>query len=166
MSLTGKPGLTTVADIANDGFWLDVSMAELMNRYRLPSEYADDTIKTGLTLAIIRVNEKLVRAKAAILLLGFATFADYVTANPKPLAGDDELNIDYKHAVYCRAKAFLLQQFKTMNRKAVAENEANESEETEEFWLDESKKSVAVIMKVIFPDEFHTAKSGFNVVSL
>lgn len=166
MSLTGKPELTTAEPIVNDGFWPDLSMADLMANYRLPSEYVTEVIKTGLVLALVRGNEKLERAKAAILLLGHATFEAYLTANPEPVAGTEKLKLHYENVIYARAKASLLQQFKTINRRDIAENEAKESEETEQFWLDESTASVAAIMKVFFPDEFHTAKSGFYVASL
>lgn len=153
MSLTGKPSLTTASPITNDGFWLDVSMADLMSKYRIPSEYADDTIKWGLSLAVIRINEKLARAKAEMISLGSDTFADYLSAHSTPVAEGELLQIHYEAAVYSRAKALLLQQFKTMNRRTIAENEAKESEQTEQYWLDESQKSIASIMGWFFPTE-------------
>jgi len=166
MSLTGNPTLTTSQPLVNDGFWLDVAVGDLISKYRIPSEYADDTIKTGLLLAIVRVNEKLKRAKDEMIVLGYNTFQLYLNNNSNSVAGAELLHIHYEHAVFSRAKAFLLQQFKTMNRRDVAENEAKESEETEQFWLDESAKSIAAIMMEFFPTETHVANNDVYVSSI
>jgi len=163
MSLTGKPSLTTASPITNDGFWRDVSMADLMSKYRIPSEYADDTIKWGLSLAVIRVNEALERAKTVMQDDGFATFDDYLTAHPNGVADSELLQIHYEAAVYSRAKANLLQQFSTMNRRKDAENEAKESEQVEQYWLDESASSVAAILSTFFPLEFFAGKADVHV---
>jgi len=163
MSLTGKPSLTTASPITNDGFWIDVAMADLMSKYRIPSEYADDTVKWGLSLAVIRVNEQLDRIKQAILLMPFTTFELYMDSNSMPVVGSELLQVHYEHAVYSRAKAFLLQQFSTMNSRKVAENEAKESEQTEQYWLDESAQSIAFLMRTFFPAESFVSKSNVHV---
>ncbi len=158
MSLTGKPSLTTAAPVANDGFWPELSLSDLMNRYRIQSEYADDTISWGLSLALVRVNEQLERAKQAVLIMPFETFAGYLESSSAAA-----LNVHYEHAVYSYAKAFLLKQFSTMNRRKEAVNEAKESAETEQYWLDESQKSVAAILRKFFPGEDHSTKANFFV---
>jgi hypothetical protein len=157
MSLTGKPSLTTAAPVANDGFWPDLSLSDLMSRYRIPSEYADDTISWGLSLALVRVNEQLERAKQAVLVMPFETFTAYLESSSAAL------KVHYEHAIYSYAKAFLLQQFSTMNRRKEAENMAKESSETEQYWLDESKKSVAAILRHFLPGEEHSTKANFFV---
>ncbi|AWX99517.1 hypothetical protein A8139_05560 [Marinomonas primoryensis] len=162
MSLTGKPSLTTAAPVANDGFWPDLSLSDLMDRYRIPSEYADDTISWGLSLALVRVNEQLDRAKNNVLAMPFESFDAYLESMTI-LYGKPALSVHYEHAVYSYAKAFLLQQFSTMNRRKEAVNEAKESAETEQYWLDESKKSVAAIMRKFFPEEEHSTKANFYV---
>jgi hypothetical protein len=162
MSLTGKPSLTTAAPVANDGFWLDLKLSDLMDRYRIPSEYADDTISWGLSLAIVRVNEDLERAKQVVLAMPFETFTEYLESMTI-LYGEPALKVHYEHAVYSYAKAYLLQQFSTMNRRKEAENMAKEAPETEQYWLDESKKSVAAILRKFFPNEEHSTKANFYV---
>jgi hypothetical protein len=162
MSLTGKPSLTTAAPVANDDFWPDLSLSDLMSRYRIPSEYADDTISWGLSLALVRVNEQLERAKRAVLVMPFETFDAYLESMTI-LYGKPALTVHYEHAVYSYAKAFLLQQFSTMNRRKEAENMAKESSETEQYWLDESKKSVAAILRHFLPKEEHSTKANFHV---
>jgi len=162
MSLTGKPTLTTAAPVSNDGFWLDLTLSDLMDKYRIPSEYADATISWAMSLSVIRINEQLERVKEAVLDMPFLTFSDYLDSKTI-LYGEPALKVNYEHAVYSYAKAFLLQQFSTMNRRKQAENEAKESGETEQYWLDESMKSVASMMRAFFPEESHSTKANFYV---
>jgi len=117
MSLTGKPALTTSADITNDGFWPTLSVGELMSKYRIPAEYADDTIIWGLTLALVNVNMALEPVKADIVALGFVSLTAYTTAHPHVINSNPLLDTLYKHAVFSRAKAGLLMQFNSMNRR-------------------------------------------------
>lgn len=163
MSLTGKTAQTTQVSIDNDGFWPALSIGDLLGKYRIPSEYADATVETGLILGMIRTNEALVQVKTEIVSQGHDTFEDYLTANSLPIGGSELLMVHYQHAVNSRAKAHLLQDFKTINRREVAENEAKESEQTEKFWLDESRKSVAAMLRHFFPDEKHTDSANFHV---
>ncbi len=162
MSLTGKPTLTTAAPVTNDGFWLDLSLGDLMDKYRIPSEYADSTISWAMSLAVIRLNEQLDSVKQAVLAMSFSTFTAYLDSKTT-LYGEPALKVHYEHAVYSYAKAFLLQQFSTMNRRKQAENDAKESEDTEQYWLDESMKSVASLMRNFFPEESHSTKANFYV---
>lgn len=166
MSLTGKPSLTNASPITNDGFWPDVAMGDLMSKYRIPSEYADDTIQWGLSLAVVRVNEHLERIKQLILSDAVETFEDYLQANSSPIFNRELMHVQYEHAVFSRAKALLLKQFVTMNRRQIAENEAKESEQTEMYWLDQSQASVASLMKAFFPDEDFMRKSNLHVALL
>jgi hypothetical protein len=166
MSLTGKPALTTSAALANDGFWPDMSIGGLLSKYRIPAEYADETIRLGLTMAMVRVNEKLAKVKAAIVALGHATLQAYCTANVKQIAGEDVLILQYRHAVFCRAKAFLLRQFPTVNRRPVAENGAKEAPETEQYWLDQSQAAIASFFELFLPDEAVAAQDGVYVALL
>lgn len=166
MSLTGKPQLTASAALANDGFWPDVAIGGLLNQYRIPAEYADDTIKLGLTMAMVRVNEKLAKVKIAIIALGYATLQAYCDANVKQIAGDDVWILQYRHAAFCRAKAFLLRQFPTINRRPIAENEAKDAPETEQYWLDQSQAAIASFFAEFLPDETVSAQDGVHVALL
>ena len=163
MSLTGRTAQTTQSTVENDGFWPAISIGDLVGKYRIPSDYADSTVETGLLLGIIRINERLMAVKAAILADGHATFAEYLTANSLPVGGSELLQIHYEHAVCSRAKAHLLQDFKTISRREAAENEAKESDNTEQFWLDESARSLASILDHFFPDETHHNSANLHV---
>ena len=163
MSLTGKPALAVAAPIENDGFWLDVSTADLMGKYRIPAEYVGDVITWGLTLAVVRVNAALVNVKNEIIIRGFATLEAYLNANSEQVGGFEIIQTHYEHAIYARAKASLLQQFNTMNRRDSAENQAKESEDTEQYWLDESAQSIAALQGAFFPDDVFIANHSVHV---
>lgn len=153
MSLTGKPELTTATRFSNDGFWPDLSLAELMDKYRIPSEYANDTISWGLTLALVNVNLELEPVKAAIIATGFNSLAAYTSANSHLINNQEQREIQYKHAVYAYAKAQLIPQFNSMNRRENAVNAAKESPETEQYWLDQSAHAVQQLFGKFVPDQ-------------
>jgi hypothetical protein len=166
MSLTGKPALTTAAAVTNDGFWPNLTLADLMNNYRIPSEYADGVIQTGLNLALINVNLKLASVKAKLVLDGYATLAAYTTAHPEALNGKQVLEELYKHAVYARAKAGLLMQFATINRRPQAENQAKEGDDMETYWLDESQAAIAEFFRRFLPAELVLSNANTLAVLL
>jgi hypothetical protein len=167
MSLTGKPALTTAAAITNDGFWPDLALGDLLTKYRIPAEYADDVIKTGLMMAILRVNDQLEAVKAAIVALGFTTLADYASVHhTREVGGINALQLQYEHAVFARAKAGLLKQFNTLNRKPEAENAAKESNDTEQYWLDESQGCIKAFFDLIVPASNTLGKANARVVLL
>ena len=157
---TGKPELTTAEAITNDGFWSDLAMADLMAQYRIPSEYADEVIKDGLILAMIEINRQL-RAVKAVLLLDFADIDAYTTAHSEQIGGVEVFVKKYQEAVFSYAKALLLQQFKTMNRKPEAENQAKESPETETYWLNKSGAAVAFLFEKLGVDR-ETGRQALN----
>lgn len=142
MSFSGRP--TTFVDhpIANDGFWPDLALAEFQAAYRLPAEFLSELLAEGVTQAMGEVNLDLAKRKAAWQAAGIGN-----------VAGADTLLLQerafyaatYKRAVYCRAKAYLLQQFATVNRRASAENLAKEAPETGEAFLAFSQQAVRLL---------------------
>jgi hypothetical protein len=166
MSLTGKPQLTANAPLSNDGFWPDLIVGEFLSKYRIPSEYAEDVIVTGMTLSMVRVNEKLAGIKAAMQALNYASLQDYCEQHINRVGGQDVLQLQYQHAVFSRSKAFLLQQFNSMNRRPVAENAAKEAPETEQFWLDQSQSAIASFFALFLPQEQVSANDGVHVALL
>ena len=166
MSFSGKTALTTLAPMVNDGFWPDLAIAELIDGYRIPPEYADAVIITGLKLSAIRVNELLDDAKTEIKRLGHANFAAYASADPLQINNSPVVLECYKSAVFSRAKAFLLQQFNSLNRKPEAENAAKESRDTEVFWLDASQINIQMLIKRVLPNANTPSKAGVYVAML
>lgn len=157
MSLTGKPLLTTADPVANDGFWPDLLIGNLMSKYRIPPEYDDDVIKTGLLMAMIRVNGQLAAIKDRVALLAYADFSAYADdLHPDTINDVNVLLLHYEHAVFARAKADLLKQFNSLNRKPNAENAAKEADDAVEFWMNASQGSILALFNAIIPDDTDT----------
>ena len=138
---TGKPELTIAVPISNDGFYPDLAIEDLMAAYRIPSEYVAEVIIDRLMLAMIEVNQQLKPVKT-FLLLTYPDLAHYCTANSEQIGGMEITVKKYQEAVFSYAKALLLQQFRTMNRKAEAENLSKDSMENEHYWLKQSANAV------------------------
>lgn len=142
MSFSGKP--TTLIDqlITNDGFWPDLDLAEFQRGYRLPAEFLVELLVDGITQAIGEVNMDLAKRKADWQAVGIHNVAN---ADPMLLAERTFMAASYKRAVYCRAKAYLLAQFATVNRRDTATNWAKESPQTHDQFLCFSQQAVRLI---------------------
>jgi hypothetical protein len=153
MSFTGNSELNAAEPITNDGFWPNVTTGDLLDNYHVPAEYEGGVITTGLTMALINVNQKLAAVKAELVLAGYASLLAYNTVHPEAINGKQVLDELYKHAVYARAKAGLLMQFPAVKRQPQAENQAEHSEQLEDYWLDESQGAIAEFFRRFLPDQ-------------
>ena len=142
MSFSGKPTTLVEQTIENDGFWPALSVAEFQKAYRLPAEYLVELLADGITTAMGAENADLARRKAAWLRAGIEAVA---TADSQALPERAHYVATYKRAVYCRAKAHLLPQFATVNRRPEAANLAKEIPETRELFLAFSQQAVRAI---------------------
>lgn len=119
MSFSAAPNTPSPAVIPGGGWFPDISVADFQRLYRLPQEYAADLVEDHLTLAAVWVQRQLAAWQTAQEAQGVARMDD---APPAPLL--------YRRAVYCHAKALLLGQFATVERREAARNDAKESPET------------------------------------
>ena len=142
MSFSGKPTTLVERAIPNDGFWPDLGVSEFQTGYRLPAEYVVDLLADGITNAMGEVNRDLAKRKAAWQAAGISNVE---TADTQVLPERAFYAATYKRAVYCRAKAHLLPQFATINRRESAESLAKESTETREVFLSFSQQAVRLI---------------------
>jgi hypothetical protein len=139
MSFSGKPTTFVEQAIENDGFWPDLSVAELQKGYRLPAEYLVDMLAAELTTAMIEVNRDLAKRKSQWQNVGVTTVE---SADTTVLPERTFHTATYKRAVYCRAKASLLTQFATVTRRESAENTGKELPERGETFLEFSQQAV------------------------
>lgn len=142
MSFSGKPTTFVEQAIENDGFWPNLSVSEFQKGYRLPAEYLVDMLVTDLKTAMIEVNRDLTKRKSDWQNVGVTTVE---TADPTVLPERTFHAATYKRAVYCRAKASLLTQFATVNRRESAENIAKELPERGETFLEFSQQAIRVL---------------------
>lgn len=154
MSFSGKPELTDLDPISNEPFWCELSIVDLMDNYRIPAEYDNGVIMQGLLMAAVRVNARLNPVKEAILALApTSNFEDYVTEHPNDTVNNIDFAIhEYLNAVYCKAKARLLQNFNTLNRRKDAENDAKEAPETAQYWENEAQQSIFNLLNLYAPE--------------
>lgn len=142
MSFSGRPTILIDQPIVNDGFWPDLDVAEFQRGYRLPAEYLVELLVDGISLAMGEVNVDLARRKAEWQAAGIDNVE---RADPMIQPERAFMAASYKRAVYCRAKAYLLGQFATVNRCDSAENHAKEAPQTAEAFLSFSQQAVRLI---------------------
>lgn len=142
MSFSGTPTTFVERAIPNDGFWPNLGVAEFQTGYRLPAEFLVDLLADGITIAMGEVNRDLAKRKAAWQAVGITSVE---AADPLLLPERGFYAAIYKRAVYCRAKAFLLQQFATVSRRDSAENLGKEAPERHELFLSYSQQAVRLI---------------------
>ena len=116
--------------IANDGFFPELSLRTFLDLYRLPGEYAADLVADHLSLAVIWANRQLEAWKEARKGEGCSTLGDV------PLHGVPGASlVVYQRAVFCQAKGMLLAQFRTVERREAANNDAKEGRETADVFF-------------------------------
>jgi len=142
MSFSGKPTTFVEQIIENDGFWPDLSVTEFQKGNRLPAEYLVDMLVAELTTAMIEVNTDLAKKKAQWQAAGVSRVE---SADTTVLPERTYQATLYKRAVYTRAKASLLTQFATVNRREAAENLGKELPERSETFLALSQAAIRAL---------------------
>lgn len=142
MSFSGKPTTFVEQIIENDGFWPDLSVTEFQKGNRLPAEYLVDMLVAELTTAMIEVNTDLAKKKAQWQDAGVSRVE---SADTTVLPERTYQATLYKRAVYTRAKASLLTQFATVNRREAAENLGKELPERSETFLALSQAAIRAL---------------------
>lgn len=159
-----KTELTDQLPITNDGFWCDVSVEQLVKTYRVPAEYDNDTIYQGLVDAVFILNDKLKTVKAAVMAQGYLSLSEWNADHSQPINGMERTEFYYQKAVFCYAKALLLQQLKMLTRQTAINEE--KPDETYRYFLDESEKAVAQLLTLFFPNDLHSGNADFYMAML
>ena len=124
--------------IAAGEFFPAVSTAKFRQEYRIPAEIPPDLVRDFLTLAVIRVRAKLAPWRGRMTAAGCATLADV------PQEGGEKLEL-WRRAVSCEAKAQLLRETVTVDRKPAAENAAKSAPETEQTYSLAATRAIRLI---------------------
>lgn len=104
-----QPPQTAAPPIANDAFYPDVSLEHARDTMRLDGSVTDARLRHEMLAAIASVNDELRTARTAWRDAGFARLAD-VPADQ--LDGESVLLQHYRRAVYCLAKATLIERYR------------------------------------------------------
>ncbi|MBU9562272.1 hypothetical protein FEP95_02021 [Burkholderia multivorans] len=120
-----QPPQTAAPPIANDAFYPDVSLEHARDTMRLDGSVTDPRLRHELLAAIASVNDELRTARAAWRDAGFARLAD-VPADQ--LDGESVLLQHYRRAVYCLAKATLIERYRDYDTTGDGARRADELE--------------------------------------
>ena len=161
MAFTGAPILTNDMTITNDGFYPNVSVKEFIDAYRIPAQYDAPATQNGVLHSVINVNSQLVALKAACVALSYSTLLAYASAHSELINGSEVLISLYKKAVFCYAKAFLSQQFDTMNPIKADRTESPDSINPHEIWLREADNALAAMLQRVSVSVGNGGLSGF-----
>lgn len=139
-------GQTVSQTIPASGFWPELKLAEFMELYRLPSEYAENLLLDHLALARLWAVKELEAWQAEQTAAGYATL-EAVPLYGLPAEEGVTLRL-YKRAVFCQAKALLLAQFATLERREAARNDAKEAPESADRFLAWAHQAIAALKGV------------------
>ena len=116
---------TSTLRLPGYGFWPELRVADVQREYRLPAEYAESLLLDHLALSRIWAVRQLRGWEKDMREAGYAALADV------PLDGEEGgAQRLFTRAVYCHAKALLLGQFATMDRREAAKNEGKEGQDS------------------------------------
>ncbi|HEX9701323.1 MAG TPA: head completion/stabilization protein [Rhodospirillales bacterium] len=140
MSFSGFTDDAVPATVSNDGWWPDIAVSDFQSLYRIPAEYETEMVADALGQGMAWANRQLAEWRTEKETAGHAALIDV----PGDQLGNETLFVrHYRRAVFCRAKALLMPQFKTMMRRTDARNEAVESEQTEDKFYEYAEQAVA-----------------------
>lgn len=129
--------------IANDGFFPDLSLRTFLDLYRLPGEYAADLVADHLSLAVVWANRQLAGWKESRRQEGLSSLSDV------PLHGvPGAALLVYQRAVFSQAKGMLLAQFRTVERREAANNDAKDGRESCDTFFAFAHDALADLLRV------------------
>lgn len=139
MGLTGPVGEEITGTISNDGFFPDIKLEDFKANYNLPDQATLAMVKRQVLLSMFHVNNQLAAYKES---RSENSLADVPSISLEQIS---MLVISYDSAVYHRAKAYLLDELKTVVRKDIAENLGKDILETRNALIKSSNVSVRLI---------------------
>ncbi|MCD9491345.1 head protein [Photobacterium phosphoreum] len=128
--------------VENDGFWPNLSITDFVKTCRIPPVYNAEQECNMLIMAMSGVNIELNSFKERAIDNNQRHSSDIGMA----YGTESATTVQYKQAVYQRAKASLLVHFATLSRKDEAENLAKESTETNESLMALSQHAIRNIL--------------------
>jgi hypothetical protein len=104
---------TSSADaIVNDGWFPNLSIADMRESVRLDGTVTEPRLRNAARYAMANINDRLAEFKAGHAGAGVVSLAD---ADPMTLDGEPRLVMLYRRAVYCTAKADLIERYRDLD---------------------------------------------------
>lgn len=147
MNLSGMPQAEPTTNIiTNDGFYPDLDIADLINGYEIPNEYAANEqllINTVIT-AIGEINDLLSNYQAA----NWYQKAKLVDVESTIIGGKSLIESFYKRAVFCNAKSKLLISKLSQTHRDKGAAQQISAIENQDHWLMQSDHAIRQILGV------------------
>jgi hypothetical protein len=135
--------------ITNAPFFPDLNLHEFAESYRIPAAYRETMVTDRLILSMAWANAALSYFRKTHVDAGTASLTDIVVDANEQIGDIHPLEVLYKRAVFCRAKALLLADFATVMRKndvsTRSKGEVVESEETADRWYEFAADAIAAL---------------------
>ena len=146
-AIDGKEAIASSArdlpkTITNAYFWPAIDPQVFVDQYRIPQELPDDTIVNHLERSMNEANIALDEYKLEMILIGFEKLADVLADH---INGSSVKVTAYTRAVYCFAKASLLEEMQTLDRRKDADNLAKTSVETEDKYRQFAQEAIRAV---------------------
>lgn len=101
--------------IRNDGFWPDITVADFEERRTIPADIDKISVSDFLVDAIVKTNSALADYAAMQKAKGINSAS--LVACDVSVNGDNQLVVQYRKAVYARAKADLIGEYASLGRR-------------------------------------------------
>lgn len=124
-------------------FYPAITRQMFFDAYRIPLELPLATVDAHLCQGIISVRRALKEWRFEQEAAGYATLA---AVPQEEVDGTGELMVLWRRAVYCEAKAEILKETETANRREAAENAAKSGPETEEKYREFAQDAIRAIV--------------------
>lgn len=126
-------------EIRRGTFFPPVSSRKFYRQYRPPSELPAETVLAHLRQAVVNIGRQLDAWRAE------QSAAELSEVPAETVDGQSELVFLWERAVYCEAKAEILHETLTADRRKAAENAAKTGDETEEKYREFAADCVSLI---------------------
>lgn len=130
---SGNPINYQDVPVTNDGFWPDLNVKDFQDSRSIPADISTATVSDALVSAMAQANRSLVKQRQQFIDEGFSLAAE-VTG--PAYQGTNYVVAQYRKAVFARAKADLMGEWKTVVR--VKDDAQAASTETREDLLAEA----------------------------
>lgn len=135
-----KSAPTALPEVEFDAFWPKISGEKFRRLYRIPAELPNETVCEQLRLAGLTVCRQLRRWRER------QTAATMAEVEQETADGIGALTLYFERAIYCEAKAELLRETMSVDRRKEAENVAKTGNETEEKYREFAADAIAMII--------------------
>ncbi len=124
-------------------FYPAIERLDFYKVYRIPAELPVETVDDYLLQAIIRVRRALADWMAEQVALEYNSMDD---VPQEQVDGKNELTLLWIRAVFCEAKAEILKETETVDRREAAENAAKSGEQTEDKYREFAQDAIRTIV--------------------